>query len=119
MTAVLGRLLVVDDDVHIRRLIKVFLRDADYELAEAGTGDEALQLARRQEFDVVLVGLILPNYGGSRLCQKLKSDNARPPPGIIVSGDDSQQSPDVAVEGKADGFLAKPVTREELIRALS
>ena len=71
MTAVPGRLLVVDDDVHIRRLIKVFLRDAQYELAEAATGEEALQLARRQAFDVVLVDLILPNYGGSRLCQKL------------------------------------------------
>jgi len=47
MTAVPGRLLVVDDDVHIRRLIKVFLRDAQYELAEAATGEEALQLARR------------------------------------------------------------------------
>ena len=114
----LGRLLVVDDDVHIRRLIKVFLRDAQYELAEAATGEEALQLTRRQAFDVVLVDLILPNYGGSRLCQKLKSDSARPPRVIIVSGDDSQQSRDVAVEVKADGFLAKPFTREELIAAV-
>ena len=119
MTAVPGRLLVVDDDVHIRRLIKVFLRDAQYELAEAATGEEALQLARRQAFDIVLVDLILPNYGGSRLCQKLKSDSARPPRVIIVSGDDSQQSRDIAAEVKADGFLAKPFTREELMAALS
>jgi DNA-binding response OmpR family regulator len=118
MTAVPGRLLVVDDDVHIRRLIKVFLRDAQYELAEAATGQEALLLARRQAFDVVLVDLILPNYGGSRLCQKLKSDSARPPRVIIVSGDDSQRSRDVAAEVKADGFLAKPFTREELIAAV-
>jgi DNA-binding response OmpR family regulator len=118
MTAVPGRLLVVDDDVHIRRLIRVFLRDQGYDLVEASTGDEALKMSKSERFDVVLLDLILPNYGGSRLCQKLKSTSDRPPRVIIVSGDDSEQSRDEAAEAKADGFLSKPFTREELLAAL-
>ena len=117
MTPVSGRLLVVDDDVHIRRLIRVFLRSEGYELAEASTADEALKMSKSERFDVVLLDLILPNYGGSRLCQKLKAAE-RPPRVIIVSGDDSQQSRADATEAKADGFLSKPFTREELLRAL-
>jgi DNA-binding response OmpR family regulator len=118
MTDVSGRLLVVDDDVHIRRLIRVFLRDQDYDLAEASTADEALKMSKSERFDVVLLDLILPSYGGSRLCQKLKATTDRPPRVIIVSGDDSQQSRDEALEAKADGFLSKPFTREELLAAL-
>jgi len=54
MTAVPGRLLVVDDDVHIRRLIRVFLRDQGYDLVEASTADEALKMSKSERFDVVL-----------------------------------------------------------------
>jgi DNA-binding response OmpR family regulator len=118
MTPVPGRLLVVDDDVHIRRLIRVFLRNEGYELAEASTADEALKMSKSDRFDVVLLDLILPDYGGSRLCQKLKATSDRPPRVIIVSGDDSQQSRAEAVDAKADGFLSKPFTREELLKAL-
>jgi DNA-binding response OmpR family regulator len=111
------KLLVVDDDLHIRRLIAIYLRDAGFEVTEAATGEEGLQAAQREPFDIVLVDLILPHYGGFRLCQKLKSAES-PPRVVITTGDDSQQSRDLAKESKADGFLAKPFTRDELLAAL-
>ena len=111
------KLLVVDDDLHIRRLIGLYLRDAGFEVTEAATGDEGLQTAQREPFDIVLIDLILPHYGGFRLCQKLKSAPS-PPRVVITTGDDSQQSRDLAKESNADGFLAKPFTRDELLAAL-
>jgi DNA-binding response OmpR family regulator len=111
------KLLVVDDDLHIRRLIAIYLRDAGFDVTEAATGEEGLQIALREAFDIVLVDLILPHYGGFRLCQKLKASPS-PPRVVITTGDDSPQSRDLARESNADAFLAKPFTREELLAAL-
>jgi DNA-binding response OmpR family regulator len=111
------KLLVVDDDLHIRRLIAIYLRDAGFDVTEAATGEEGLQIAQREAFDIILIDLILPHYGGFRLCRKLKS-TASPPRVVITTGDDSLQSRDLAKESNADGFLAKPFTREELLAAV-
>jgi two-component system OmpR family response regulator len=111
------KLLVVDDDLHIRRLIGIYLRDAGFDVTEAATGEEGLQAAQREAFDIVLIDLILPHYGGFRLCQKLKSAPA-PPQVVITTGDDSPQSRNLAKESNADGFLAKPFTRDELLAAV-
>ena len=111
------KLLIVDDDLHIRRLIGIYLRDAGFEVTEAATGEEGLEIAQREPFDIVLVDLILPHYGGFRLCQKLKSADS-PPRVVITTGDDSQHSRDLADEAKADAFLAKPFTREQLLASL-
>ena len=111
------KLLVVDDDLHIRRLIAIYLRDAGFEVTEVATGEEGLQVAQREPFDIVLIDLILPHYGGFRLCQKLKAAQS-PPRVVITTGDDSAQSRELAKESNADGFLAKPFTRDELLAAL-
>ncbi len=118
MTAVPAKVLVVDDDAHIRRLIKLYLREAGFDATDTGSGEEALALAEATPFDVVLVDLILPHFGGFRLCQKLKSA-ATPPRVVIMTGDDSQATRDAARDYGADAFLAKPFTREELLAAVS
>jgi DNA-binding response OmpR family regulator len=112
------KLLVVDDDLHIRRLIGIYLRDAGFEVTEAATGEEGLEISQREPFDIVLIDLILPHHGGFRLCQKLKA-TASPPRVVITTGDDSAQAREQATEARADGFLAKPFTREELLAAVS
>ena len=70
------KLLVVDDDVHIRRIVALYLRDHD--VAEAGTAEEALARVGGETFDVVIVDVILPHFGGLRLCRKIK-ETATPP----------------------------------------
>lgn len=109
------KILVVDDDVHIRRLIGLYLRQQGFEVADSGTGEEALELASRDAFDTVLVDVILPAFGGFRLTQKLKSAAAAPRI-IVMSGDETQR--EAAAGYGADGFLSKPFTKEELLAAL-
>lgn len=118
MRAMPGRLLVVDDDVHIRRLVRLYLRDSGYSVDEAATGEEALDLAGQGQYDVVLVDLILPYYGGFRVCQRIKA-TATPPRVIVISGDDSADTREMAVESRADAFVAKPFTRDELLSAVT
>jgi DNA-binding response OmpR family regulator len=105
------KLLVVDDDVHIRRIVSVYLRDHD--VAEAATAEEALERIGKEAFDVVIVDLILPHFGGFRLCRKIKG-GAAPPRVIVMSGDDSEQSREQARQAGADAFLAKPFGKEEV-----
>jgi len=112
------RILIVDDDVHIRRLIKLYLRDSGYEIAEAATGEEALELAARASFEVAIVDLILPYYGGFRLCQKLKASEPVPRV-VIITGDESPETRETAKEYRADAFLLKPFTRDEIVGAVT
>ena len=107
------KLLVVDDDVHIRRIAALYLRGHD--VAEAATDEDALQRLGGERFDAVVVDLILPQFGGLRLCRKIK-ESAAPPRVIVMSGDEGLR--DEARDAGADAFLAKPFTRDALLALL-
>ena len=66
-----GRVLVVDDDDQLRRLAERMLRKAGYHVASAGTGTEAMAVARRDPFDVLLTDLVLPGMSGRDLAREL------------------------------------------------
>jgi len=83
----------------------------DHDVAEAATAEEALERIAAEAFDVVIVDLILPQFGGIRLCRKIK-EGATAPRVIVMSGD--EQLRDEARDAGADAFLAKPFSREEL-----
>jgi DNA-binding response OmpR family regulator len=105
------KLLVVDDDVHIRRILAIYLRE--HAVVEAATGEEALAKAQAERFDAAIVDLILPPFGGLRVCRHLKEANTRV---IVISGDEALR--EQAKEAGADGFVAKPFTKEELVAGL-
>ena len=105
------KLLVVDDDVHIRRIVALYLREHD--VAEAANAEEALARIAAEAFDVAIVDVILPPSGGLRLCGKLKEVGMRV---IVMSGD--EQLREEATEAGADAFLAKPFTKEALAALL-
>lgn len=110
----LRKLLIVDDDPHIRRLLKIYLRESGYELSEAATGEEALNLFGQHRYDVVLLDLILPYYGGFRLCQRLKESEGPHPHVIIMTGDDSPETRATAKECGADDFIGKPFSAADV-----
>jgi DNA-binding response OmpR family regulator len=107
------KLLIVDDDPHIRRLLRIYLRDSGFLIAEAATGEEASTRMSGEHFDVILLDLILPYQGGFVLCQRAK-DLREPPWVVIMTGEDSPESRATATECGADAFLAKPFTREDV-----
>ena len=108
------KLLIVDDDAHVRRLLTLYFRHAPFEIREAATGEEALALIQSEQFDVALLDLILPYYGGFRLCQRLKQRTGKTPYVVIMTGDDSEETRNTANECGANRFLAKPFSSEEI-----
>lgn len=105
------KILVVDDDVHIRRIIALYLREHD--VVEAATAEEALARVGAERFDAAIVDVILPPSGGLRLCGKLKEAGMRV---IVMSGEENVR--DEAADAGADAFLAKPFTKEALAALL-
>lgn len=110
-------ILVVDDDVHVRKLLRLYLEAAAFDVSEAASGDEALRLWTETKFDLVLLDLILPQHGGFRLCQKFKED-APQTVVVLMTGDDSAEMRQTAKESGADHFVPKPFQPQDLIKQL-
>jgi len=112
------RVLVVDDDIHVRKLLTLYLSVGGFEVVEAASGDEALRLwGGEGAFDLVLLDLILPHHGGFRLCQRFKERDANSIV-IIMSGDDSAETRSSAKECGADDFISKPFEPTALVSRL-
>lgn len=112
-----SRLLVVDDDTYIRKLMQLQMASSGYEIHQAASGEDAIRLFDEMPFDVIFLDLILPSFGGFRLCQKFKS-SAHPPYIIIMTGDDSTETRASAKEYGANDFLAKPFTLADVTAKL-
>jgi diguanylate cyclase (GGDEF)-like protein/PAS domain S-box-containing protein len=69
-----SRVLIVDDDVSMRSLVKTLLANCGYELMEATSGEQALQYIKEQPFDVILLDISLPAMDGIEVCTRLRSD---------------------------------------------
>jgi len=68
------KILIVDDEENIRKLIKVCLKDEGYELSEAKDGNEALAKARVFKPDLVILDIMMPDKWGYDVCEKLKNN---------------------------------------------
>ncbi len=109
-------ILVVDDNEAERYYVARVLRKAGFEVAEAGTGQEALARAGDGP-DLVTLDVRLPDLSGFEVCRRLKSDSAtRDIPVLHISA--SYTTPDAKAEGLdggADGYLTHPVNPTELV----
>src|SRR6185295_4485072 len=66
--------LVADDDNNLRKILCLFLRNARYETVEAANGREALQMAKSQDPDLILMDIMMPMLDGFTVCKMLKDD---------------------------------------------
>jgi DNA-binding response OmpR family regulator len=114
------KVLIVDDNVDQRTMLKLFLEMEGFEIALAGNGDEALAALERQPFDVVVTDLFMPDKDGIETITEVKK---RAPQTRIValSGWVSQRGSDylsVAREIGADAALRKSADPQELVAIL-
>lgn len=109
-----GTILIVDDVATNRIVLKVKLAEACYETLQAETGEEALQLARRHNPNLILLDLLLPGMDGIEVCRRLKSDPAcRDIPVIMMTALSDSDSRVRALEAGADEFMTK--SHDEMI----
>ena len=110
------RVLVVDDDLHIRRLLQGTLARAGYEAVEALTAAEALRLARTARPDAILLDLGLPDRDGLEIVTLLRQ--LCPAPILIVSARDATDQKVAALDLGAHDYVTKPFDSEEVLARL-
>jgi two-component system, OmpR family, KDP operon response regulator KdpE len=110
------RVLVVDDERQILRALKVILREAGYEVAEATTIEEALDTAAVRPPDAAIVDLMLPDGSGVELCRRLREWTQMPI--LVLSAVGEEDAKVEALEAGADDYVTKPFGTRELVARL-
>ena len=109
------RVLIVDDDARNREYLRVLLESEGHVTFQAESGDEALELARSQPADLILLDAMMPGKDGFRVAFELKSDAATQGiPVIMITALNDRRARLKALDCGAEEFLTKPVDRAEL-----
>nr|WP_246061759.1 response regulator transcription factor [Paenibacillus oralis] len=107
------QVLVVDDEWNMRNLLRIYLTREGFEVKEATNGYEALAMAAKHQFDVILLDIMLPDMDGWQVCKKIReNDNVA----ILMLTARSETKDKVHGLGiGADDYLTKPFEQEELL----
>ena len=108
-----GRILVVDDEPQIRRVLRTTLTAKGYEVHDARTGEEALDAVRKSRFDLVLLDMNMPGMGGLETCRALRNNSEIAI--IILTVRDAEQDTVAALDAGADDYITKPFGTPELL----
>ena len=110
------RVLVVDDAPDVSEMLATILRYSGYEVSTATSATEALDLARREQFDVVVSDIGMPGMNGYQLAEALRAFPAfSSVPLVAVTGFDMYSDREKARAAGFDAFLAKPINPGDLI----
>jgi two-component system KDP operon response regulator KdpE len=111
-----GRILVVDDDPQIRRVMRVTLTAQGYEVSDAKSGAVALARLRCQKYDLVLLDMNMSGMGGIKICRTLRGGRHGFELAIIMlTVRDTEKDKVDALDAGADDFVTKPFSMPELL----
>lgn len=107
------KILVVDDDIHISELVKLYLEKEGYEVAVAEDGEEAIERFKAFQPRVVILDIMLPGKDGTQVCNEIRRiDNT---PIIMLSAKGEVFDKVLLLELGADDYMVKPFEPKELI----
>jgi CheY-like chemotaxis protein len=114
------RILVVEDQDSIRRMIEALVQARGYEVTAVSSGAKAIDVALTDPPDIVLLDLNLPGqYDGFDVCQRLRSDSAtRHVPVVIISAMDDDESRERASAAGATAYYTKPFSPIALLKEI-
>ncbi|WP_202076884.1 response regulator transcription factor [Caldalkalibacillus salinus] len=107
------RILVVDDEERIRRLLKMYLEREGYIIEEAENGEEALDKALQVDYDCILLDLMMPGMDGVEVCEKLREKKATPVIMITAKGEETNRVQ--GFEVGTDDYVVKPFSPREVV----
>lgn len=110
------KILIADDDADIRDILKLTLEEDNYEIIEAGDGEEALKIIRSKPLDLVLLDYKMPKMDGRTLCNLIKKDLLLAHlPIIMVTGKGEISDRIDGIDAGADDYVVKPFEPKELL----
>lgn len=111
----MARILVIDDDKSLLKMMKIMLEKGDHEALVANSGSEGIEMAQTQQPDLAIVDVMMPGMSGYEVCRQLRENAATMNiPLLILTARSQPMDRQMASEAGADGFVTKPVTRDEL-----
>lgn len=109
-----NRILIVEDEEHIRKFVKINLEGDGFIVWEADSGEKGLEIVRKEEIDVVLLDIMLPGIDGFQVCKILREEF--PAIGIIMLTAKSQDIDKImGLEYGTDDYMVKPFNPKELV----
>lgn len=116
----MSRILAVDDSTSMRQMVAFTLRSAGFDVAEAPDGAEALEMARKEKFRLVLCDVNMPKMDGITLVRELRQlPDYKFTPLLMLT---TESTPEKKQEGKAagaTGWLVKPFNPEQLVATIN
>ena len=110
----MARILLIEDEVNIRKITAYDLRNANYEIVECADGKEAIELAKREEFDVYIIDWMLPHVSGIDIVKALRANNVDSIL-IMLTARDDEADVLYAFENGVDDYITKPFSPRELL----
>jgi len=107
------RILVVDDDPQIRRVMRTALTGEGFEVADARTGEDGLERLRGERFDLVLLDVNMPGIGGMETCRLMRATSEIAI--VMLTVRDSEADKIGALDAGADDYVTKPFSTPELL----
>ena len=111
------RILVVDDDENIRKVLVAILEDEGYNVESAGTAKEGIEKTKRKFYNIALIDIRLPDMEGIELLTKIRDTTPRIRK-IIITGYPTLQNAVDAVNKGADAYLLKPFDVEKVLETI-
>jgi DNA-binding response OmpR family regulator len=109
-----ARILVVEDEPAISDAVSYALREAGYDVESVDDGTSALERARRQDFDLMVLDLLLPGTPGLDICKTLRAENSDLPI-VILTARDAELERVEGLDLGADDYVTKPFSVAELV----
>ncbi|WP_010650730.1 response regulator transcription factor [Oceanobacillus massiliensis] len=108
-----AKILVVDDEERIRRLIRMYLEREDYTVEEAENGKDALEKALNTEYDLIILDIMMPEMDGIETCQELRKEKNTPVIMLTAKGEEANRVQ--GFEIGADDYIVKPFSPREAV----
>jgi len=109
----MDRILAVDDDPQIQKLVTVNLQARGYAVQVARTGEETIDLFREGQFDLILLDLVLPGISGIDVCRWIRQQSDVPI--VVLSAHEDEELKVRALDAGADDYVTKPFSQEEMM----
>ena len=107
------KLLIVDDEVNIRRVVKEYAEFEGYEVAEAENGMQAVELAKANDYDLIIMDIMMPRLDGYSACKEIKK--FKNVPVIMLSARGEEYDKLFGFEIGIDDYVVKPFSPKELM----
>jgi two-component system alkaline phosphatase synthesis response regulator PhoP len=115
-----GRILVVDDEIYIVHILDFSLGMEGYEVVTALDGEQAVEKARSEKPDLIVLDIMMPKLDGYETCKILKGDDAtKNIPVILLSAKGRNVDQKIGFEVGADDYITKPFSPRKLVERIN